>query len=301
MDTIDGMRTFVTVVKEGSFTAAAGRRRMSTALVSKYVGQLEDHLGVRLLNRTTRSLTLTEIGAAYFERCQQILDDLDELESSVQDRHASPRGTLIISAPVTFGELYLTDVVARFLAAHPDVRIDLNLTDRFVNLVDEGVDVAIRIAELEDSPLIARRLAPARIVVCASPVYLKRRGALRYLNDLEKHDCIVDRNFRSGSLWQFKEDGKQKSIQVDGRFTVNNAASVRRMLLADMGVGLIPTFAVGPDIRQGRLKILLDAYEGSNLGVYAVYAHNRHLAGKVRAFVDFAVKCFGASPEWDQY
>ncbi|MEQ8689381.1 MAG: LysR family transcriptional regulator [Pseudomonadales bacterium] len=299
MDTIDGMRTFVAVVKEGSFTSAAKRRDMSTALASKYVSQLEDQLGVRLLNRTTRSLTLTEIGTVYFERCQQLLDDFDELEATVQDRDAAPRGTLIVSAPVTFGEMYLTDAMALFLAQHQEVRIDLRLTDRLVNLVEEGVDVAIRITELADSSLIARRLAPARVVVCASPEYLKRHRVPQRPDDLLEHCCIVDTNFRSGSLWQFIEDGGYKTINVDGRFTVNNAESVRRMLLADVGIGLIPTFAVGPDIREGRLEILLEEYEGSDLGLYAVYAHSRHLAAKVRAFVDFAVGSFGSSPEWD--
>lgn len=301
MDTIDGMKTFVAVVKEGSFTAAAVRRDMSTALVSKYVGLLEDRLGARLLNRTTRSLTLTEVGSAYFERCQQLLDDFDELEASVQDHDASPRGTLIVSAPVTFGEMYLTDAISQFLTRHPDVAIDLRLTDRFVNLVDEGVDVAIRIAELEDSSLIARRLAPIRIVLCASPAYLQRHGTPRRPDDLLAHGCIVDRNFRRGSLWSFKENGEHKVVQVAGRFTVNNAESVRRMLLADLGIGLIPTFAVGRDIQQGGLKVLLQEYEASELNVYAMYAHNRHLAAKVRAFVDFAAGTFGATPKWDRF
>ena len=169
MDTLDGMRTFRAVALAGSFTRGAEQMTMSTALASKYVGQLEEHLGVRLLHRTTRSLTLTEIGAAYLKRCIQVLEDIDELESSVQERHANPKGDLVVTAPVTFGEMYLTETVARYLEAYKDVTVDLRLTDRFVGLVDEGIDLAIRIAELEDSSLIARRLTSARVIACASP------------------------------------------------------------------------------------------------------------------------------------
>ncbi len=301
MDTIVGMRTFITVVTAGSFTAASERLDMSTALVSKYIGQLEERLGVRLLNRTTRSLALTEIGRVYFERCQQVVDDIDELEAVVKDQRSAPSGKLIIAAPLTFGEMYLTPAIADFLNEQQAITIDLRLTDRFVGLVDEGVDIAIRIAELEDSSLIARRLAPARIAVCASPAYLKQHNEITHPDDLVRHNCIVDTNFRNGSMWPFAVDGKRKIVKVEGRFCVNSAAAVREMLLRGEGIGFIPTYAVGEDIRQGRLAVVLEPFEVINLGIYAVYTPNRHLAAKVRAFIDFMVARFGSSPEWDRF
>jgi|TARA_R110002072_G_scaffold2069_16_gene17448 DNA-binding transcriptional LysR family regulator len=301
MDTIDGMRTLVAVVKAGSFTAAAARLNISTALVSKYVGKLEERLGSRLLHRTTRSLALTEVGAVYYKRCQQVLADFDQLEAAVQHRNAAPSGKLIVSAPTTFGELYLTDAVADFLEQQPAMTLDLRLTDRFVGLVGEGIDVAIRIAELADSTLIARRLAPARVVACAAPAYLARHGTPREPADLTHHSCVVDTNFQNGPLWSFKEGGKPRMVKVGGRFSVNSAQAVRRMLLAGFGIGMIPTYAVGEDLQQGRLAVILEPFEALNMGVYAIYAHNRHLAATVRAFVDFAVKRFGSAPPWDRF
>ncbi len=301
MDTIVGMRTFVTVVTAGTFTSASQRLEMSTALVSKYIGQLEERLGARLLNRTTRSLALTEIGKVYFDRCQQIIDDIDELEAIVKDQRLAPSGRLIIAAPVTFGEMYLTPAIADFLEQQPAITIDLRLTDRFVGIVEEGVDIAIRIAELEDSTLIARRLAPARIAICAAPSYLQQHGNPKTPSELIGHDCIVDTNFRNGAMWPFVIDGKRETIKVEGRFSVNSAAAARQMLLRGDGIGLIPTYAVGEDIKQGRLAVMLEKFETTNLGIYAVYAHNRHLAAKVRAFINFMVKEFGPLPEWDRF
>jgi DNA-binding transcriptional LysR family regulator len=301
MDTLVGMRTFATVVAAGSFTAAGERLGMSTALVSKYVGQLEERLGARLLHRTTRSLTLTEIGQVYVERCRQLIDEVDELEAAIHDRQAAPTGKLIVTAPVTFGEMYLTSAIADFLKTHPAIAVDLRLTDRFVGLVDEGIDVAVRIAELEDSTLIARRLAPARVVVCASPAYLEQHGAPLRPGDLAGHQCIVDTNFRNGSLWSFKVDGAPATVRVSGPFSVNSAAAARTMVLAGAGIGLIPTYAVGEDIARGSIAVLLEPFEAVRLNIYAVYAHNRHLAAKVRAFVDFAATRFGARPAWDRF
>jgi len=301
MDTIDGMRTFVTVVSTGSFTAAAQHLDMSTALVSKYVGQLEERLGARLLNRTTRSLVLTEIGQAYLERCTRVIDDFDELEAAIHNKHSNPGGNLIISAPVTFGERHMTVALARFLEQYPDIIVDLRLTDRFVGLVDEAVDLAIRIAELTDSSMIARRLAPARVVACAAPSYLENHGVPGQPGDLVNHTCIVDNNFRSPNEWPFMVDGKRITVKVSGRFSVNSAQSSRAMVLAGAGIGLIPTYAIGEDIKKGRAIILLEPFEALDLGIYAVYLHHRHLAAKVRAFIDFMVDEFGSQPQWDRF
>lgn len=300
MDIVVGMRTFVAVVDSGSFTTAAERLDMSTALVSKYVGQLEERLGARLLNRTTRSLALTEIGESYFERCKQVIDDFDELEGAVRNKRSVASGKLVVTAPVTFGEMYLASAIVDFLQQQPAITVDLRLTDRFVNLVDEGVDIAIRISGLEDSTLIARRLASTCLRVCAAPSYLKEHGTPARPGDLAGHACIVDRNFRNGARWPFAVAGKQTTIKISGRIAVNSAAAVRVMLLRGSGIGLIPSYAVGNDIKQGRLVTVLEKYETSNLGIYAVYAHNRYLATKVRAYIDFMATRLGSTPEWDR-
>lgn len=300
MDTIDGMRTFLAVAKEGSFTAAANTLDMSTALASKYVGQLETRLGTRLLNRTTRSISLTEAGAAYLERAQQILDDLNALEGSLGDSTAEPSGTLIVSAPVTFGEMYLADMIAEFLDQHQALSVDLRLTDRFVSLVDEGIDVALRIGTLADSSNIARRIAPARIITCASPEYLDAHGIPQSPSDLSEHVCIVDRNFRNGAAWSFGRGAKTQTIKVEGRIITNGAAAIRNLLVAGQGVARVPSYAVGEDIKQGRLRTVLANYESEPLGLHAVYPHSRYLAAKVRSFVDFAALRF-QSPSWDDF
>ncbi len=301
MDTIVGMKTFVTVVEANSFTAAAERMDMSTALVSKYVGQLEERLGSRLLNRTTRSLVLTEIGKSYFERCRQVIDDFDELEAAIQNKGSVASGRLVLTAPVTFGEMYLASAIVDFLEQHPAITVDLRLTDRFVNLVDEGVDIAIRISELEDSTLIARRLASTRLLLCAAPSYLEEYGMPERPEDLSAHTCIVDTNFRSGAQWPFIVDGKQITTKVSSRVTVNSAAAVRMVLLKGSGISLVPGYAVGEDIKQGRLVTVLEDYEASGLGIHAVYTHHRYLATKVRAYIDFMATRFGRYPNWEQF
>ena len=299
MDTITGMKTFAMVVTAGSFTGAAERLGISTALTSKYVGRLEERLGARLLNRTTRSLTLTEIGRVYFDRCQQIIEEFDALEAAIQDRQSDPTGHLIVSAPVSFGEIYLTAVVAEFLGRHPGISMDLRLTDRFVGLADEGIDLAVRISELESSSLIARRLAPMRIVACATPAYLDARGRPATPRELTSHDCIVDTNFRGGSLWTFTIDGERVAMKVASRFSVNSSESVRQMLLMDRGIALAPIYAVADDIKSGALEMILSSFEPSPTAVYAIYQHNRHLAPKVRAFVDFLVETFAKNVAWE--
>ena len=298
MDTIDGMRTFVAVVNAGSFTAAAERLNLSQALVSKYVGQLESRLGVRLLNRTTRRLSLTEVGRAYFERCVQLLESFDELEAVVQARHTAPRGQLRITAPVTLGELYLAPVIVEFLRAQPGISVDLRLSDRFVDLVDEGLDLAIRMGELKDSRLVARRLGSSRLVLCAAPDYLARAGTPAHPRELTGHACILDSNIRSFPSWPFQENGERFNVRVNGRLVVNSPRAARETTLAGEGIALCPDFVVGADLRDGTLVALLETFAVADRGIYALYPHSRYLAAKVRAFVDFLVACFADGPAW---
>lgn len=294
------MRSFSAVVASGSFTAAAARLGISKALTSKYVGQLEERLGVRLLNRTTRQLNVTEAGEAYYLRCRRLLEEFDELEGAIKHQQQAPQGRLVVAAPATFGEMYLTPAVAEYLEEQHRVSVELVLADRFVNIVEEGFDLAVRIGALADSSLIARRLAPARIVACAAPAYLERNGAPAHPQDLRSHSCVIDTNFRSANQWPFQRNGQHFNVKVEGRFRVNNARAAREMILAGHGIGLCPTYVVGAALRDGRLRLVLGDFDIFELGVYAVYPHYRHLAAKVRSFVEFLAQRFATRPEWEQ-
>lgn len=288
MDKIEQIRAFAAVVSNGSFTAAAHRLGQTPQLVSKYVKALEEDLRVRLLNRTTRSVQPTETGRAFFERAGRLIDDFDELCASARAEHGAPRGRLRITAPTTFGEIHLTPIIADFLAAYPETSVELGLTDRFVGMVDEGFDVGVRIGALESSGLIGRRLADAPILLCASPGYLARAGAPSAPADLAGHECLIDANFREPEVWRFTVEGAAVSVRVSGRFRVNSAVAIRRLLLADAGLALCPAYVVQDDVAKGDLVSLWEGASALSYGVYAVYPESRHLSGKVRAFLDFA-------------
>ena len=299
MDTIDGMRTFVAVVAEGSFSGAAERLGMSPQLVSKYVGQLEQRLGARLLNRTTRRLSVTEGGQAYFERCQYVLAEIDEMESAIGDATAAARGRLRINAPMTFGTMHLSRAIADYQCGQPEVTVDLTLDDRVVDIVSEGFDIAIRIGRLRESSLVARKLAPVRLVVCASPDYLVERGVPESPQDLDQHECLQYTLSSDAGRWRFQYGDQAQDVEVSGRFQANNGDAIRLAALAGRGLALQPTFIVGDDIRAGRLQLVLEDYEVEPMGVYAVYAHRQYLSGKVRTFVDHLGDYFGSPPYWE--
>ena len=299
MDTLDGMRTFVAVVSEGSFSRAAERLKMSPQLVSKYVAQLESRLGARLLNRSTRRLSVTEVGQAYYERCGDVLADIDEMEIAVGDAAAAAHGTLRINAPMTFGTMHLSTAIAGYQGGQPGVAVDLTLDDRVVDIVSEGYDIAIRIGRLRESSLVARKLAPVRLVVCASPDYLVARGVPGTPQDLKDHDCLQYTLSSHADRWQFSEGGETHDVQVAGSFLANNGDAIRLAALAGRGVALQPTFIVGDDIRAGRLQRVLQDYDVAPMGVYAVYAHRKYLSGKVRTFVDYLDDYFGSPPYWE--
>lgn len=300
MDTIDGMRTFAAVVAEGSFSRAAERLAMSPQLASKYVGRLESRLGVRLLNRSTRQLSLTEAGRAYHDRVRQVLADIDDMENVVGDMTARARGTLRINAPMSFGQLHLTRAITDYQAAQPEVEVDLTLNDRVVDIVSEGFDLAIRIGRLEESSLVARRLAPVRLVVCGSPDYFRRRGVPEAPEQLSAHDCLRYAYASDYDRWGFERGGKAHSVRVRGTFSANNGDALRIAALAGKGIILQPTFIVGDDIRAGRLQTVLDQYRAGELNVHAVYAHRQYLSAKVRTFVDYLAGYFGSPPYWDR-
>ena len=289
MDKLSAMRAFVKVAESGSFSSAARVLGRSKAVVSKQLAMLEGALGVQLLLRTTRQVRLTEVGRRYHERCVQVLADLDDLESNVQQSQSSPRGVLRVAGPQTFAELHLSAAIREFLRRYPQLQVELVLTDSIVDLVDHGFDVAIRIGQLEDSSLLARRLASSAIVTCASPEYLARRGVPHTPEQLAQHELVLDSNLRQPGTWRFRRGTRTVNVRVAGRLQVNSAVMVRHFLVSGSGIGLCPEFVVREDLEAGTLVPLLAEFSGYDLGVYAVYPHTRHVPSRVRVFVDFLV------------
>jgi DNA-binding transcriptional LysR family regulator len=287
MDKLGAMRAFARVAESGSFSSAARLLGRSKAVISKQVASLEATLGVQLLARTTRQVRLTEVGRSYFERCVQVLAELDDLESNVQQSQSSPRGVLRVTGPQTFAELHLSDAVREFLLRYPELKMELVLTDRRVDLVDDGFDVAIRVGQLEDSTLLARRLTASSVVTCAAPAYLARRGMPRTPEQLSDHDLVLDSNLRQPGIWRFRRGTRTVNVRVSGRLQVNSAVMVRHLLVGGAGIGVCPEFVVRDDLEAGRLVPLLAQFSGFALGVYAVYPHTRHVPSRVRVFVDF--------------
>lgn len=300
MDTLDLMRTYLSVVDTDSFTAAGKKLGKSKALVSKHISELEGRLGARLLHRTTRSIGITEIGRAYYERAQQILADFDNLENEIRSHAGTPRGLLKLTAPQTLGEMAVMDMATAFRRKHPAVAMDILLADRTVDLVAEGFDVALRVATMTDSSLIARKLCDMRIPLCASPEYLKRMGAPKTPEDLVEHHCIVDTNIRWRESWRFERIGTSVVVKVRPTFSVNSASAVRDALIGGIGIGFCPEFAVARHLKSGRLVTLFDDLVPTTYGVYLVYPHRNHLSAKVRSFLDFAVDWYSPLPPWDK-
>ncbi|WP_026304033.1 LysR family transcriptional regulator [Kaistia granuli] len=292
MDTLTRMKTFVEVVEAGGFSAAARKMGRSKALISKYVRELEDELGARLLNRTTRTLSLTEVGQGYARDAVEILQRIEDLQSSVGDAHAAPRGRLKVSAPRTFGDGELGRAIMEFVVSEPEISLELHLEDRFVDLVDEGFDVAIRISTLTDSSLIARRLASFRIVICASPEVIAQQGVPERPEELTGKPCIIDSNVAYRTNWPFVVDGEKVSVPVKGRVEVDSPNAARLAALAGLGFAVVPYLVVRDEVESGALVVVLSDFEPASVAIHAVYPHRRHLSGKVRSFIDFLVKWF---------
>ena len=302
MDRFTTLAVFVKVVDRQSFAAAAREFGLSPAMVSKHVHALEEQLGARLLNRTTRRLSLTEVGRGYYERARQILADLEDADRAASDLQATPRGTLKVNAPFSFGIRHLGPAVAAYLAAYPEITIELSLNDRYIDLLAEGVDVALRIGRLADSSLIARRLAPIRLVACAAPAYIARRGTPAAPRDLAAHDCLLYTYAASAEDWRFiGPGGEDEVVHVAGRLYANNGDVLISAALAGVGVALAPTFMAGEHVQAGRLVALLPGHRPPEAALYAVYPPGRHLSAKLRSFVDFLVARFGEEPEWDRW
>jgi DNA-binding transcriptional LysR family regulator len=263
--------------------------------------ELERTLGSRLLDRTTRKVSPTEAGRAYYDRCVDILASIEEAELQISRLHDEPRGVLRINAPMSFGALYLGAAIADFMTAYPDLKVELTLNDRFIDPIEEGVDVTVRIAVLEDSSLIARKLAPARRALVASPDYLARHGAPRVPDDLAGHRCLNYGHTTTLQRWRLTHDGETLSVPIASCLCSNNGDVLRTAALVGHGITKLPTFMVGADIRAGKLAVVMPEYPPTELGIYALYAPNRYLAAKTRVLIDFLAARYGETPEWDSF
>lgn len=299
MDRLAEMEIFVRVVEEGSFSAAATALGLTKSAVSKRVAALEDRLGARLLNRTTRRLSVTDAGAAFHGRAARILAEAEEAEAEVSCLQAAPRGLLRVNAPVTFGVTHLGPLLPGFLGRHPELSVDLVLNDRFVDLVEEGFDVAVRIADLDDSSLIARRLCPSDRVVVASPAYVARHGAPATPEALAAHRCLLYSYLRRSGEWCLRHaSGREARVRVEGAaLRANNGDVLRQAAVDGLGVTMMPTFIVGADLAAGRLVRLLPDWQDATGAVHAVWPAGRFTPAKVRAFVDLLVEAF-RTPPW---
>jgi DNA-binding transcriptional LysR family regulator len=302
MDRFTCISVFVAAVDEGSLAAAARRFGLSAAMAGKYVSALETSLNARLLQRTTRRLSLTDAGHAYYTRCKQILEAFDEANREASDSQSIARGVLRVAAPVTFGAMHLGDVVARYMDAHPHVNVEVLLSDRYVDLLDIGADLAIRIGRLPDSGLVARRIAPCRMTLCASPEYLKKHGTPRTPDDLQRAQRLAFSEAVSAGDWTLI-DKKGRTFDINGpcRMSANNMQMLLAAALAGAGVAYGPTFVFGEHIARGELVPLLPAYRATELTIQAVYPSARHVPLKVRRFIDHLIESFGDEPPWDHH
>lgn len=298
MDRALEMQVFCMVVDKGSFIGAAQPLDMSKAAISRYVSGLEERLGARLLHRTTRRLSLTDEGRQFYHQAKEVLAMMDAAEEAVSSAAPEPTGLLRVNAPVSFGVLHLGPIWADFMKAYPKVELDISLNDRLVDLVDEGFDAAIRIARMENSSLVGRRLASTRMCLCASPGYLSSHAPLHDLADLAEHGVVAYTNFASGNDWTFEGPAGPETVRTRSIVRCNNGDTCRSITLAGGGISLQPSFMVAQDLRAGLLQEVLPEYRSIELGVYVVYPSRKHLPPKVRALVNFLAERF-AQPVWE--
>lgn len=300
MDRLRAFEVFATVVARGSFTRAADALDTSPANVTRYVNELEAHLGTRLLNRSSRKLSLTESGEALYERSRSILDEVAETEALVSASALQPRGRLKVNAPLSFGVLHLAPLWPKFLAKYPEVELDVALSDRVVDIVEEGYDLAIRISRGGSTAHVARKLATSRNILCAAPAYLARHGQPTVPADLSEHICVGYTYSSTADEWRFTDRaGNDHAVKVTCAFHTNNGDTARAAALAGHGIIWQPSFLIGPDLAAGRLVRVMPDYRLPDIDIQAVYPSRRHLSAKVRAMVDFLVAAFHGTPPWD--
>ncbi|HEU4708039.1 MAG TPA: LysR family transcriptional regulator [Methylophilaceae bacterium] len=300
MNDLNLMAIFAYVAQEGSFAGAARKLGTSRSAVSKAVAKLEKALGARLLNRSTRRLSLTEIGTAMFEHCSRIIEEAEQATRVVEDLNAQPRGTLRVAASVAFGTLHIAPAMAEFLEKHPQLNIDMAITDRVIDLAGEGYDLAIRVLQEPPASMVARKLAPVRRRLCATPSYFRQYGVPRVPQDLARHNCLDYIHSGDKGIWKFRGPQGEIAVPVSGRLRINDDEALSQVVLGGLGCALLPTFIVGRDIQSGRLACELTEYIPVEQWVYAIYLPNRNLPLKVRVFIDFLLNRFGEEPYWDK-
>lgn len=294
------MRIFAEVANAGSFSSAARRMGLTRSAVSKSVANLEKSLGARLLNRSTRHLSMTEIGAAYAEHCKRIQQESELASQLVDSLHATPRGTLRVAASVAFGTLHLAPALSDFLNRYPDIDMDMTIIDRPVDLAEEGYDVVVRVCETPPENMVARQIAPAGSRLCATPGYFERFGTPERPEDLARHNCLDYIHSGDQGMWRFTGPAGEIAVPVSGRLRINDDDALSQAVLGGLGLALLPTFLIGRDLQAGRLKAVLSEYIPISRHIYAIYLPTRHLPLKVRAFVEFLHDRFGPTPYWDQ-
>ncbi len=302
MDRFENMTTFVQVVHAGTLSAAAEQMNVAKSAVSRRLKELETHLGVELFHRTTRKLHLTDTGSAFYQQSTRILEDLIEAEQATSQAHTTLQGQLRVALPSSFGQMHMGAAINEFLQQHPKVHFDLDFNDRQLDLIEEGFDLAIRIADLPDSSLIARRLAPVRHVVCASPEYLSRYSTPQNPDALINHHCLLFNLLQDQKSWHFEDtDGRTISAKVTPYLKAGSGEYLRDAAVAGMGITYLPTFIVYRELQQGSLVPVLSDYTHTSINAYAIYPQTRHLSQRVRRFVDFLLERFKGEPYWDQY
>ncbi len=302
MDNFSDIAVFVEIVRKGSFTAAAESLKMSRPVVSKYLARLENRLGVRLLNRTTRKLSLTEAGQGFFNTCKSGLEQLQDAEAEVLQLQQSPKGILRLNTPMSFGIQHVAPLLNNFKESYPDIQVEMNLEDRKLDVVEEGFDVSVRITDMPDSSLVARRLCSCRHVIVAAPEYLESAGVPEKPGDLINHHILAYRYQESSHVWHFNGgENRQVQVSLPVHTKINNSLAIREAVLNGMGVARMPTFVVGQDIRVGNLVALFPKFDLLEVGVFLVYPQRRLLSPKVRAFIDFMVNQISDPPHWDEY
>ena len=298
MDRMTSMATFAKVVENGGFSAAARALSISPSMATAHVQSLEERLGVRLLNRSTRKVSLTEVGHAYYERCLQILAEADDADQIAQALQSTPRGTLRLNTSVAIPP-FLAPVIAEFAALYPDVSISMTMTDRMIDLVEDGFDLAVRNMAVPDSSLITRRVASYRFVVCGAPSYFAKRGTPETPADLARHNCLIYSRSAWGDQWRFTgPDGGEQSISVKGNLHANSDNALRLAAVNGQGLAMVPSFLVKDEIKSGRLIPVLTGFLEAEYPINAIYAHRHHLSAKVRSFIDLLVKHFREDPAW---
>ena len=300
MNDLNDMVTLARVVEAKSFSEAARRMNASKSRVSKAITKLERSLGARLLNRSTRGLSMTELGAAFYEHCTRIIGEADRARQLVDHLHSEPRGVLKVTTSVAFGTLHIAPALSDFLARYPDVAIDMTITDRIVDVIEEGFDVAIRIVREPAPNFVARELAPMRRVVCSTPEYFERHGVPKTPEDLKRHNCLHYTPFSAQGAWRFAGPDGHISVPVTGTLRINDDEALSQAVLSGLGVALLPTFIIGGDLQSGRLQAVLSDYVPLERRIYAVFVQSTRLPAKVRAFVDFLRARFGPEPYWDR-